>query len=425
MTAKIKTPRGKKEWPRTVTVGNASVKVYEVNHASNASGKAYVLVWSSAEGRKTQKFADPADAIQEAKIKAGRLATGHIDAADMTSADRGELQAARAMAGKIPLLAALAEWQKARGITEGHILPAAEAWASRNVSRTVKKKVADVVKEYLAAKTKAKIKTRKNHAHIFEDITAAFGDSFIDTISAPQLNVWLARWESPGTRHTFRKHTVGMWRWAQKQNFLPRDIKTEAEHTETVILGTHKRGTITPATLRTLLALIQRDHAEYIPALVLSTFCGLRRSEVHGQRWDHIDLVGRTLTVSKAKEGTPAERAVPLPRAAITWLMLCGDRTENVCANLAVDRIREIGRTAGIELPENCFRHSFITYRCKLTTVAQVADEAGNSPSIIRKHYRNVLADSRPMRKVEAKAWFESAPDVCGEVIQMPREAAS
>jgi integrase len=196
-------------------------------------------------------------------------------------------------------------------------------------------------------------------------------------------------------------------------------VKTEAEHTENIEPGAHKRGTITPATLRNLLTLIRRSHTEYIPALVLSTFCGLRRSEVHAQKWAHIDLVGRTLTVTKAKVGTPAERAVPLPRAAVAWLMLCPDRTEDVCSNLAVDRIRDIGRTAGLELPENCFRHSYITYRCKLTTVAQVADEAGNSPAVIRKHYRNVLQDNRPMRKVEAKAWFESTPDISGELIPL------
>ena len=110
-------------------------------------------------------------------------------------------------------------------------------------------------------------------------------------------------------------------------------------------------------------------------------------------------------------------------RAAVAWLMLCPDRTEDVCGNLAVDRIRDIGRTAGIELPENCFRHSFITYRCKLTSVAQVADEAGNSPAVIRKHYRNVLQDNRPMRKVEAKAWFESAPDAVADVIPIRQSA--
>lgn len=403
------------------------MKVYRIAHHS-ASGWIYVVAWQTPTGRKREKFADETKAMTEARLKASQLSAGRIEGASMTTGDRDELQALRAIAAahKLPVLAAMQEWQRGREITEGHIIQACEAWASRNVSRVVKKKVSDVVDEFLSAKTKAGIKTEKNHGHIFEDIKATFGESLITSVSAPQLNVWLARWASPGTRHTFRKHTVSLWRWAQKQNYLPRDIKTEAEHCDAVILGKHKRGTITPATLRTLLALIRRNHPEYLPALVLSVFCGLRRSEVHSQVWEHIDLVGRTLTVTKAKEGTPAERAVPLPRSAIAWLMLCTDRKGAVCLNLAVDRIRDIGRTAGIELPENCFRHSFITYRCKLTTVAQVADEAGNSPSIVRKHYRNVLADKRPMRKAEARAWFESTLDASAEIIEMPEmEAAS
>lgn len=105
MTAQVRLPRGKKQWPRTVTVGNASVKIYEVNHLTNATGKAYVLVWKSSSGaRERQKFADPGAAVAEAKIKAGQLAIGHVEAADMTSADRHELQAARQIAGGIPLL---------------------------------------------------------------------------------------------------------------------------------------------------------------------------------------------------------------------------------------------------------------------------------------------------------------------------------
>jgi integrase len=414
--------RGKNEWPQTVRVGNASVKIYRIAHHAK-QGWIYVLAWVTAAGRKREKFADIDEAMRQARLKAGQLNAGRVEGASMTTGDRDELQAARAICGAVPLIAALQEWAKARDISDGHVIPAAESWAARNVTKNVRVKVADVVREFLAAKTKAKIKTEKNHGHIFEDIKTAFGEAYIDTISAPQINAWLSRWELPGTRNTFRKHTVGLWRWAQKQNYLARGIKTEAEHADRVPEAQHKRGTIAPVTLRALLRVIQKDHAEYLPALVLSTFCGLRRGEVHAQSWEHIDLVGRTLTVTKAKEGTPAERAVPLPRAAVAWLMKCPSRTGEVCENLAVDRIRDIGRTANLTLPENCFRHSFITYRCKLTTVAQVADEAGNSPTIIRKHYRNVLADNRPMRKAEARAWFESGPDEVGQVIPMEKAA--
>jgi hypothetical protein len=49
----------------------------------------------------------------------------------------------------------------------------------------------------------------------------------------------------------------------------------------------------------------------------------------------------------------------------------------------------------------NALRHSFISYRvADIQNVAQVALEAGNSPQMIFKHYRELV------RPAEAKAWF-------------------
>src|SRR5690606_38407190 len=115
-----------------------------------------------------------------------------------------------------------------------------------------------------------------------------------------------------------------------------------------------------------------------------------------------------------------SRRLVPLCPAAVKWLMLCEDRTDFVCANMAIDRIRDIARVAYFELPDNCFRHAFITHRVAETgNVAEVALEAGNSPDIIFKHYRERVT------KEEGKAWFKILPAKPGEVIQMPKEVAS
>ncbi len=220
------------------------------------------------------------------------------------------------------------------------------------------------------------------------------------------LSAWFDRWPDPSTRNTFRKHVVGLWRWAQRQGFLPRDVKTEAEQTDRAKEPPAKKGIIGPDTLRDLLELIRTRHPTYIGPLAIAAFCGLRRGEVHAQRWEQIDLAARRLEVTAAKEGTPAQRHVPIPRAAVSWLMLCPERTGDVCSNLAIDRIRDIGREAGFELPENCFRHSFITYRATLTqNVPQTAEESGNSPAIIRKHYK------RLMLKTTARDWFAISPD--------------
>jgi hypothetical protein len=108
--------------------------------------------------------------------------------------------------------------------------------------------------------------------------------------------------------------------------------------------------------------------------------------------------------VTSAKKNTPAMRLVPLSNCAIQWLDLCVNRKGLVCGNIAMDRIRDIGRTAKFSLPDNCFRHSFISHRVAQTgNVAETALEAGNSPQIIFRHYRELVT------KEEGQAWFEIA----------------
>jgi hypothetical protein len=53
----------------------------------------------------------------------------------------------------------------------------------------------------------------------------------------------------------------------------------------------------------------------------------------------------------------------------------------------------------------NALRHSFISYRlAAVQNTAQVALEAGNSPQMIFRHYRELV---RPM---DAEKWFEVTP---------------
>jgi hypothetical protein len=53
----------------------------------------------------------------------------------------------------------------------------------------------------------------------------------------------------------------------------------------------------------------------------------------------------------------------------------------------------------------NGLRHSFIAYRLAQTKdVAEVALEAGNSPTMIFRHYRELATEA------EAKEWFSIVP---------------
>jgi hypothetical protein len=64
-----------------------------------------------------------------------------------------------------------------------------------------------------------------------------------------------------------------------------------------------------------------------------------------------------------------------------------------------------LARAVGIEWPRNVLRHSFITYRiAKVKSADQVALEAGNSPDIIFKHYRELATEE------VADQWFGILP---------------
>ena len=64
-----------------------------------------------------------------------------------------------------------------------------------------------------------------------------------------------------------------------------------------------------------------------------------------------------------------------------------------------------LSRALGIEWPPNVLRHSFISYRIAIVQSAdQVALEAGNSATIIFKHYRELTTPE------VAEKWFSILP---------------
>ena len=420
-------------WPRTITAGHASVKLYRNLHPRTASGWIFVLAWNSPTGRRREKFADEGEAMNEARTKAAQLAAGRVEGATMSTGERDELQAARNLAKGVPLLAALGEWAKGRELTGGNILPACESWAARNGNVQKRIKVNDAVAAYLKAKTAAKKKIADMHGSTFDKIKADFGGLFIETISAKQLDAWLAKWDHPVTRNTYRRRLVGLWRWTQRQGYLSREVRTEAELTESAQEAAPEIGIITTATWRSMLEYFHGRHPELLPALVLTGFCGLRRSEIHAQTWEDISLERKNLRVTSAKRGTPAKRMVPLCDAAITWLMLAPVKKGFICPAvefkgkmqpaLAIDGIRRIAKEAmdGKELrfpsvPENCFRHSYISHAVAASgDIARVSLDAGNSPKEINRHYRELVSEA------EGKAWFASVPGATGKVITMPK----
>jgi integrase len=407
---------------KTMHAGSVSVPIYKLRHKHAAGGYVFAVAWHVGGQRRMKQFTRLPAALGQAKLVAEQLAAGRMEATSLTADDANTLIEVRRLADKMPPVAAMQEWQKARELVGVDLLRACEHWAQRHGKALPGKTVAEAVDEFIAAKRRQGVDVSASYERSLPSFRKAFGDSQLRNLSASVMQRWLeATFAHPVSRNTVRSRIVTLFRWARKEKILPRDMQTEAEQTELAREGPMEIGILTPETFRAVLRIIRDKAPHYLPALVLAAFCGLRRAEVHGQDWKHIELERKFVRITRAKKGTPARRLVPLCDAAIEWLVPHRRKEGPVCANLAIDRIRDIARTAGYGLAENGFRHSFISYRVAVTgNIPETSLEAGNSVAMIHKHYRELAA------KPEAEAWFGITP---GEVAAMPearpREAAS
>jgi integrase len=403
----------RKRFPVTIRRGSIAVKVYRVVRGDGR--ETFKAAWTVGGVRRMREFPTYVQAHAEASLKADQLAAGKITAAaDLSGDDAAELTEARNLCGKTPILTALREWARARELAGENIIPALEAWAAHNQKSRTRHTVAHVLDAFLKASRQLGRTVADDHANTFKRIREKFGDSLIDTVSAVQIDAWLAEAATAGTRNTWRKRIVAVWGYAQKKKWLPQGVPTEAQNSERADEGDMKVEIIGAEAFARMLEYFRANHPEYLPALALAGFSGLRASEVHAQEWTDVNLAEGHLKVTKAKRKTPSRRLVPLSPAAVEWLLLTKDRTEFVCSNLAIDRIREIAKKAKFKVPENCFRHSFISHRVAQTQhIAQTALEAGNSPEIIRKHYLELVT------KAEGEKWFAIRPGSPADVLGM------
>ena len=151
-----------------------------------------------------------------------------------------------------------------------------------------------------------------------------------------------------------------------------------------------------------------------LAAVVLAGFCGLRMDEIQGKRrnrdlrqtWEDIHIDRKFLAVTAAKDNTPSARMVHLRPVTLAWLQVCPNQKGLVCGPSGMEKARKKAKDAGFKLPENCFRHSWITYEIAITgDKPATATEAGNSVKEIDRRYRV------PKPKMAGEEWFSLWPD--------------
>jgi hypothetical protein len=410
------------EFPMRITHGHATVTIYR-QPAKTKSGCTYVWAWGLiGGGRGRDSNADLNEAISGAKLKAQQLAENKAESEHAARADLEELAHARQLAKKtgVPLIPALEEYVQARELAGGSILPACREFSNQHKPTERKRiKIAAAIDAFIAMKERAGKQGERTYRSKLKPLLTVtdvietrpiIGDVYADTVTPEQCESYLESFSDGVTRNDHRKRAGSLFRWIQKRGYLKANEKLAIDSTERAKEDPTEIGILTPKVFGEVLEFIREQHPHYLAATVLAGFSWMRSDEIHGkkpkkgveratmlrQKWSDIWLDERkALRVTVAKINTPAWRNIPLADglcdAAYAWLQLIpeADRTGYVCTAGAMENIRWLCIDHGFVLPENCFRHSAITYAIAIYENKQlVATRAGTSVAEIDRRYK-------------------------------------
>jgi integrase len=410
-------------FPYEVKKGNSIVKIYRY---SNAGYDEFKLSYYAGGRRKMETFAE----FDKAKARAveinGSVTNGDSENLLLTGKDR--LVFTRAVEALQPsgvsLDVAAIQFAEAKALLGGvSLMEAAQFYAKRHANTITGKTVAEAVAEFIVAKTAAKRSDR--HLQDIKYRLGKFRDSFccdLADVGELGLRKFLDGLKlSPRSQNNFRTTIISFFRWAKKKKYLPSDWD-EFASIETVEDGAGEIEIFTPEELA---ALLTHADAKLIPFLVIGAFAGLRSSEFCRLDWQDIGKgEGKFIEVKAANaRKTRQRRLVPISESLKAWLKPFTKKSGLVWEykdTYLYELLEVVTAKAKVPWKNNGLRHSFISYRVAETEdVNKVALEAGNSPQMIFRNYRELVTPK------DAARWFSIKPvDSSADKVTPLQEAA-
>ncbi len=389
----------------TVKFGSASVPVYR----SESNGRVRFIVCSYRDGKRIRKVFNCLDeAKKEALFVARRIQSGMQHVTDLKPHERDHYVKAVDLLSSLglPLVAAVEDYVQARKLAESESLTSM-ANDYRRVFKPLTRRatVGQLVDELLVAKkqdgaSKAYLANLKT---VLTRFAAAFPGEILG-ISSSDIDGWLRGLNlATKSRNGMLICVKVLFSFARSQNCLPAEQMTAAEQIKKAkIKDDDDVAVFTPRQMTTIL------HAappHLIPILAIGAFSGIRMAELNRLDWSAVDLDRGLIELRAGQAKTASRRIIPITANLRAWIGPL-PREGKVVRTPALHReVTSLARAIKIDWPRNVLRHSFISYRLAAVKSAdQVALEAGNSPSIIFKHYRELATDE------EAAAWFGILP---------------
>jgi integrase len=246
----------------------------------------------------------------------------------------------------------------------------------------------------------------------------AYGTDHIDRITSGEVEGWVMALDGLGTT------TRNKMRTSLKSFFAHGALKSQGWCSHNPLDDISKEKTAgkepkayTPDESNRILQTALAMDSPILPSLVLGMFSGLRPTETMALDLGVINFAAETFrTPAFHPDGEPTKtgaRQAPLTAACKAWLASQERRTGLAWQgkeNGYTKEMRLVLETAGVKGIYDGPRHSFVTYRtAEIRDVARVADECGNSPNIIKKHYRELVDGSA------AEKYFAIRPEITAE----------
>jgi integrase len=393
-------------FPIVVKRGSSSVKIYRDR---KPEGTYYRVTYHLGGKRHRLNFSDLQKATNEAEAKASQLSRGDVDAVQLSGKDRLEYGRAKDVVQEfaLPLDTVAIEYKHARNLLDGVPLIEAARFYSKHHKRGLKRKsVSAAVDEMIAAK-----KTKGVSDLYLADLRyrlGVFSQAFhcdVNAITPDDVAAFLGNLRlSPRSHNNFVGALRTFFAYAQRHDWLSKEVDLLAR----VEQRSEKPTPVEIFTPSELVELLGNASAEITPCIALAAFAGLRAEEILRLDWSDIERRPGFIEVAAHKAKTATRRIMPIAENLARWLVVAprnGTRVWSHSKPWFFEALRNAASHAEIKWKQNALRHSFISYRlAEQQDVNRVALEAGTSPQMIFRHYRELATPE------QARTWFSTAP---------------
>ena len=384
----------------------------------------FVLDYRANGQRKLVWRSTLADARRAAKAATEKISEGQAEVLNLKSADAHAIIRARAfIKGKEgetkiekeidELVGEICEIRRMLG---GRATPleVTRDWLKRNavaLPRVTVTAAVELMKKQAETDGKSDLR-RKQLANVLDRFAENFNQE-VNTLTPKLIADYLTAMERAERTRRNHRDVIGFFnRWLILRGYLHKGTDW-LEGVQNY--AARKLGQISTYTADEMRRLIIAADDRILPMIVIGGFAGLRHAEIARLEWQDIDLEEGFIEVKAENAKTDTRRIVPLKPNLKAFLKKLAKKSGKVVS--VVNTTKQLLKTASdtadaeneieaLEWKHNALRHTYISARvAESGDVPRVADEAGNSPQVIRTNYL------KRMRPAAATEWFAIQPE--------------